>query len=89
MTKFSNKSKKPYFWLIFPIFGIKNIYKKIWLCHAQQHMGLKHHADFQKKLMRLSQENFRTERRKDGRTDRQTLIYRTLLATAGGPKNCI
>ena len=69
MTKFSNKSKKPYFWLIFPIFGIKTFFKQIGLCHAQQHMSLWHHAEFQKKFIRQSQENIQIERWKDGLTD--------------------
>ena len=39
MTKFSNKSKKTYFWPIFPFLGqFKK--KKIRLCHKQQHIGL-------------------------------------------------
>ena len=36
---------------------------------------------FRKKLMSQSQENLRT----DGRTDGQTLFYRTLPAEAGDP----
>lgn len=32
------------------------------------------------------QENIRTDRREDGRTDRQILFYRTIPAEAGGPK---
>ena len=34
--------------------------------------------------MSQSQENLRTDRRMDRRRDRQTLLYRTLLAEAGG-----
>ena len=41
------------------------------------------HAEFQKKLMSQSQEN---SGQKDGRTDRQILIHRTLPVTAWGPK---
>ena len=37
---------------------------------------------FRKKLMSQSRENFKME----GWKDRQTLIHRTLLAMAGGPK---
>ena len=44
-------------------------------------MGHKHHAEFHKKLMSQSLENFWTDRRTDG----QTLFYRTLPATAAGP----
>ena len=43
-------------------------------------MGLSQHVEFQKKTMNQSQENFRTEERKDG----LTLIHRTLPVTAGG-----
>ena len=68
------------FWPIFPIFGTKFFLKKIRLCHAQQDIGLQQHAEFQRKLMSQFQENFRTEGRKDGRTD---LIHRTLPVTAG------
>ena len=61
MTKFSNKSQKPYFW-------DKND-KKIQLCHAQQHIDLQDHAEFQEKLISQSQEKFCKERQKDGQTD--------------------
>ena len=35
-------------WSIFEIFGQKKFSQKIWLCHAQLHMGLQHHAKIQK-----------------------------------------
>ena len=38
--------------------------------------------NFRKKIMSRSRENLKT----DGRTDGQTLFYRTLPAKAGGPK---
>ena len=86
MTQFSNKFKKPCFWPIFgplsPFLGQKDFFKKIRPCHAQQDMGPYHRAEFQKKIMSQSQENFET----DGKMDGQTLFYRTLLATVGGPK---
>ena len=86
MTKFPNKSKKPYFWPIFPISGTKKFFKKNpAVCHAQQHIDLYYHAEFQKKLKSQSLENFQTE----GRTDGQTLIHRTLPATAGIQKSSI
>ena len=89
MTKVSNKFKKPWFWSIigpFSLFlGKKDFLKKIWPCNAQQDFSPQHHAKFKKKLMNQSQENFRT----DGRTDGQTLFYRTLSATAGCPIKAI
>ena len=65
MTKFFNKSKKPYFWPIFPIFATKIPSLSLTTAHG----GLLHDVELQKKLMNQSQENFRTEKRKDGRTD--------------------
>ena len=35
--------------------------------------------------MSQSEENVRTDRRTDGRRDKQTLFYRTLPAEVGGP----
>ena len=52
-----------------PFWGQKYYFQQIWLCHAQHHMGLWHHAKFQKKLNSQFQENFQTE----GRTD---LVHR-------------
>ena len=76
------------FWSIFLIFGAKNSFQKIWLCHAQLHMGFQHHAKIQKKLMIQFQENAqtdgRTDEQKDGLKDGQALFYRTLPATARG-----
>ena len=75
MTNFSNKFKKLYFWHIFSIFGTKIfLKKKLWLCLAQDHIGLYHYAEFQKKLMSQSQENFQTEEWKGRRTDRPQFI---------------
>ena len=54
--------------------------KKLAVTH---NMGLSHHANFQKKLMRQSQENLCTDGRTDGRRDRQILFYATLPAEAG------
>ena len=97
MNKFSNNLKKPCFWPILGPFsyflGQKKFSWKIQLCHTQLHMGFQHHAKIQKKLMIQFKENTQTDgrtegwkdNRKDRRTDRQTLFYRTLPATAGGP----
>ena len=92
MTKFSNKFKKPCFWPIFgplsTFLGQKDFLKKIWSClrqniwpcYTQQDIDPQHHAEFQKKLMSQSQENF--QRRTQGRT----LIHWTLPARTRGPK---
>ena len=82
MTKFSNKFKKPCFGPFSPILGQKKFSWKIWLSHAQLHMGFQHHAKIQKKLMVQFKENAWTD---EGQKDGQTLFYRTLSATAGGP----
>ena len=82
MPKFSNKFKKPFFWPILPIFGVNVSFEKIQLCHTQHHMGLQHHAEFQKKLMSQSKENFRMEGWKHG----QTPIHRTLPTMGRGLK---
>ena len=61
MSKFSNKFKKPYFWPIFPIFGIKFFFSKnLALSHTTPY-GPLNHGEFQKKIMSKSQENFWTE----------------------------
>ena len=85
MTKFSNKFKKPFFGSFWPFIGQKKIFLKIWLCQAQHHVGILHHAEFQKKLMSQSKENFWTVGLKEG----HTLIQRTLPITAWGPKKKI
>ena len=76
MTKFSNKLKrKP---LFLTHFGGKIFFLKNSSCQAQHHMGLSHHAEFQKKLTSQSQENAWTE----GQTDPNSW---NLPATAGVP----
>ena len=68
------KSPKPCFWAIFDhSLPDGNFFQKIRLCHTQLYMDPLHHVNFQKNLMSQSRENLRT----DGRTDRQTLFYRT------------
>ena len=80
MTKFSTKLKKNYYWPIFgqfsPVLGQNKFFQKItkWASNTM--------LSFTQK-MRQSQENFWMEGWKDG----QTLICRTLLYKAGGPKN--
>ena len=51
--------------------------------------GPYHHAEFQKKLMSQSQENFWTDARTEGRMDQQTIFHRTLPATTRGTKESI
>ena len=81
MTKSVNKFKKTLFLAHFPKFLGKNFFSRKSSCHAQLHMGFQHHANIEKKLMIQFQENTWTEGWKDG----QTLFYRTLPATVGGP----
>ena len=96
MIKFSNKFKKPCFLPILGPFsqfwGQKKFSWKIRFCHAQLYMGFQHYAKIQKKLMIQFKENTRTDGKKEGRTkgrrDRP-YFYRTLPATAGGPKKQI
>ena len=82
MTQISNKFKKPCFWPIFPIFGATRFFKKNLALSCTTRHGPLNYAEFQKKLMGQSQENFWMEGQKDG----QTPIHRTLPAMAGGPK---
>ena len=77
MTKFSNKSKKNYFWhTLGPIFGTKIFFKKKSGSVTHNTLVSNTMLSFRKKLMSQSQENFRTERQKDrrteGRKDRRT-----------------
>ena len=70
MTKFSNKFKKPCFWPIFPIFGVKKVF--------QENLALSHTASygFVAPCQNLEKVNDviqrkRPDRRKDGRKDRR------------------
>ena len=85
MAKFSNKLKKPCFWPIFPILGAKKIF--LALSHTISYRFLAPCQNLEKVNDTIQRK--RLDRRKDGRTDRQTLFYRTLPATAGGPKNVL
>ena len=72
MTQFSNKFKKTLFLAHFPhLWGKKNFFQKIWLCHSQLHMGFQHHAKIQSKLMTQFKENDRTDTQKDGQKDKR------------------
>ena len=89
------KVQKPCFWVVFDHFRSflpnGDFFQKIRLCHTHSvTIGSVTHylfasntmLSFRKKLMSQSQENLWT----GGRTDGQTLFYRTLPAEAGGPK---
>ena len=82
MTKFYNKFKKPFFLPIFPIFGAKKILlKNLALSHTTSY-------GFLTPCQNLEKVNDTIQRKcLDRRKDRETLYYRTLPATARGPKN--
>ena len=89
MTKFSNKFKKPCFWPIFPIFGAKKIFLENPALSCTTSYG------FLAPYQNLEKANDTIQRKRpdrwregwtEGQKDRQTLFYRTLPATARGPK---
>ena len=81
MTKFLNKFKKPYFWSIFPIFVAKIFFSKNPAVTHNSTWASNTMLSFRKKLRVNPKKNSGKE---DGRTDGQTLIYRTLPARAAG-----
>ena len=79
MTQFCNKFKKPW-----PICGAKNFFLENLALSRTTSYG------FLAPCQNLEKVNDTVQRKhpegwKDGRTDGQTLFYRTLPATAGGP----
>ena len=58
------KKKKTIFGPFSPFWG-QIFFQKIWLYHADPHMGPKHHLKFQKKLSQF-QENYLKDRRMNG-----------------------
>ena len=86
MTQFSNKFKKLCFWPIFPIFGAKNIFLENSALSRTTSYEFLAQCQNLEKVNDIIQRK-RLDRRKDGRKDGQNLFYRTLPATAGGPKN--
>ena len=85
MTKFFNKFKKPGFWPIFPDFWGKKKKKKI-----PKNLALSHTISFGflAPCQNLEKNNDTIQRKcPDIWKDGETLIYRTLRATTGGPKN--
>ena len=74
----------------------KKISWKIWLCHTTSYEFLSPCQNLKKldDIIQRKQTEGQTEGQMEGRTelmegrtDRQTLFYRTLPATAGGPKS--
>ena len=73
MTQFSNKFKKPCFWPIFPIFGVKKVF--------QENLALSHTTSYGfvalcQNLEKVNDviQRKRPYRRKDGRKDRTYFI---------------
>ena len=88
MTKFSNKLKKPCFWPILGPFSQcleqkKNVQENSVLSRTTSY-GFLAPCQNSEKVNDMIQRK-RPDRRKDGWKDGQTLFYRTLAATAGGP----
>ena len=73
--------KKTCFWASFNHFFPMGFFSKKSSYHTQVYIGPEHYAKFQKKMMSQSRENLQP----DGRRDRQTLFYRTLLVEARYP----
>ena len=93
MTKFSNKFKKTCFWPIFgpfsPIFGAKKIFLENPALSCTTSYGfLAPHQNLEKvndTVQNICLERWKDRRMGDGRMDGQTLFYRALPATVGGP----
>ena len=85
MTKFSNKFKNPCFWPIFPILGAKKIFLENLALSCTTSYGFLTPCQNLEKFNDTIQRKC-PDRRKEGRKHGQTLFYRTLLATARGPK---
>ena len=85
MTQSSNKLKKPCFWPISPIFVAKKFLpENLALLRTTSYGFLAQYQNLEKVNHTIQRK--RLDRRKDGRTEGETLLYRTLPATAGGPK---
>ena len=88
MTKFSNKLKKPCFWpilgLFFPVLGLQKFPENPALPRTTSYEFLAPCQASEKANDTIPRK--RVDRRTDGWKDGQTLFYRTLPATAGGPK---
>ena len=83
MIQFSNKFKKPCFWSIFPILGAKKIFLENPALSRTTSYGFVATCQNLEKINNTIQRK-RLDRQKDRRTD--TLFYKTLPATVGGPK---
>ena len=74
-----------HFWSIFPILVAKIFFlKNLALPHTTSHQFLAPYQNLEKTNDAIPRK--RPDRWKDKRKDGQTLLYRTLPATAGGPK---
>ena len=96
MTKFYNKFKKPCFWLIFgpffhfPNLGAKRFFWKIRLSRTTSYGFLAPGQNLRKTNDTIPRKRSRqTDERKEGQKDVQTLLHRTLSATAECPKKHI
>ena len=81
ITNSKNVNDQISFWPIFgqfPSFFGQFFLSRISNCHAQLHMSFLHHEKILKKLLSQFKDN--------ACTDRQTLLYRNLPATATGPR---
>ena len=88
MTQFSNKFKKTCFWPIFPILGAKKIFLENPALPHTTSYGFQapcQNLDKVNDIIQRKRPDRRTKGQKDGRKDGETLFYRTLPATAGGP----
>ena len=89
MTKSFNKFKKLCFQSIFPNFGAKNLFPENPTLSSTTSYGFLAPCQNSEKtndtITRKSPNRKKLERWMKERMEEQTLFYRTLLATAGGP----
>ena len=89
MTQIQKTLVLVHFWPIFPIFGTKKFSWKIQLSRTTSYGFLAPCQNLEKvnDTIQRKRPDRRTEGRTEGRKDGQTFFYRTLPATAGGPKS--
>ena len=75
-----------YFWSIFPIFGAKNFFSRKSSSVTQNFIWVSRTCQNSEKTKDTNSNKI--PRRKDGKSDGQTLFNRTLPATAGSSKRC-
>ena len=79
------KSPKTLFWGHFWSFSsLRDFFQKIYLSHTTSNAMLSFRKNSEP-ILRKFKTDGRMDGRTEGRMDRQTLFYRTLLAEAGGP----